>query len=51
MIRFHIHKLAVTLEWKSLKVDHAVKAARHCLRMDKAHEIILDRQCGGTFLL
>ncbi|MCO7126368.1 hypothetical protein NIE88_11360 [Sporolactobacillus shoreicorticis] len=45
MIRFHISKLAVTLEWKSLKIDHAANA-RHRMCREKAHETILDRQCG-----
>jgi hypothetical protein len=50
MIRFHIQKLAVTLEWKPRFVDRASKVRRNQL-IKKAHETILDRQCGRTFLL
>jgi hypothetical protein len=50
MIRFQIQKLAVTFEWKPRFVDRASKV-RHNQQMNKAHETILDRQCGRTFLL
>lgn len=48
MIRFHISKLAVTMEWKSLAVDKLLEVRREQY-MKKAHESILDRQCASTF--